>query len=391
MVGIRTLAGGFAAWMALSCTAQAAPLSWFDSQATLTAWYANQLNSAGNIYAPPARANTITNLPTNWYAPQTPAPAPVAPAAPAPVPTVAPVATPIPEPASRPVVMASQVDAAIAPAPAALSFNREPAFGSLSSNAADAFINLGGGPYAEASTLAAGDPKPWYQSPAVVSAFGGTPSATQQASFAGDVLAKVERTFALSGLDVKLTDDPNVSTPHEMSVVSNASYGPNPNAIGITSVGDSGFSFIDKLNYADTPDQLSWAVAHNVAHELMHAFGVSDHPDQTGGYLDAAVADWKMLTDPNTTFSPSAVALMKSLSNGTNSGTVGAEILKSGLLAAQCHCNFCDKMTGLGIDGAQVLAAAVPEPTTFAVWAAAGLGALAVRRRSLRVARPADA
>jgi hypothetical protein len=44
-------------------------------------------------------------------------------------------------------------------------------------------------------------------------------------------------------------------------------------------VGGNGFSFIDKLSYATTPDQLAWAVAHNVAHELMHSFGVAIHPE----------------------------------------------------------------------------------------------------------------
>ncbi|WP_240911438.1 hypothetical protein [Paludisphaera soli] len=384
MGGIRTLAGGIAAWMALSCSAAAAPLSWFDSQASLTAWYANQLNTAGNIYAPPRAANTITNLPSNWYYQPTTAPAPAPVAAP-----VQPVAVPVPKPTpalASPVISASSISPTVASLPTALTYTRQPSFGP-STPTADAFINLGSQPYAQSSGLTVGDARPWYESPAAVSAFGGTPTADQQASFAQDVLAKVERTFSISGLEVKLTDDPAESAPRMMSVVSGASYGPNPNAIGITSVGNDGFSFIDKLNYASNPDQLSWAVAHNVAHELMHAFGVADHPDQTGKYLDAAAADWKMLTDPNTTFSPAAVELLKSLSNGASSGTVGAEMLKTGLLAAQCHCNFCDTMTGMGIDGAQVLAAAVPEPATWAVWTLAGAaGAFGVRRRNRRQA-----
>ncbi|KAJ3050522.1 hypothetical protein HK102_012284, partial [Quaeritorhiza haematococci] len=211
-----------------------------------------------------------------------PAPAPVA----APVqPVAAPVPKPTPPPAppvDRPVISASSISPTVASLPTALTYTRQPSFGP-STPTADAFINLGSQPYAQASGLTVGDARP---------------------------------------------------------------------------------CFIDKLNYASNPDQLSWAVAHNVAHELMHAFGVADHPDQTGKYLDAAAADWKMLTDPNTTFSPAAVELLKTLSNGASSGTVGAEMLKTGLLAAQCHCNFCDTMTGMGIDGAQVLAAAVPEPAT---------------------------
>ncbi|AMV39598.1 hypothetical protein [Planctomyces sp. SH-PL62] len=387
MNGIRTLTGGIAAWVALSCSAAAAPLSWFDSQATLTAWYANQLSTAGNIYAPPTSANAITNLPASFYYRPTspPVAAPVA----APVPVSAaliPVAAPAIPNVDKPVISAAAVSSTINATPAALTYTRQPTFGATTSTA-DAFINLGGQPYAEASSLTVGDPKPWYQSPAAIAAFGGTPTADQQAGFANDVLSKVERTFQLSGIDVKLTSDPGVPASHMMSVVSGASYSANPDAIGITSVGDDGFSFIDKLNYASNADQLSWAVAHNVAHELMHAFGVGDHPDQTGDYIDAAVANWNLLTDPNTKFSPAAVSLMKTLSNGASSETVGAELLKTGLLAAQCGCGFCDSMTGFGIDGAQVLASAVPEPSTVAVWILAGLGGgLTLRRHGRRQA-----
>ncbi len=90
---IRTLAGGLAAWVALSSQAGAAPMSWFDSQASLTAWYANQLNSAGNIYASPASANAITNLTASWYG--TPAPVTVSPPAANAVVLTAPAYTPV--------------------------------------------------------------------------------------------------------------------------------------------------------------------------------------------------------------------------------------------------------------------------------------------------------
>ena len=29
----------------------------------------------------------------------------------------------------------------------------------------------------------------------------------------------------------------------------------------------------------------------------MHAFGVGDHDDQTGNFLDAAIANWDVLND----------------------------------------------------------------------------------------------
>jgi hypothetical protein len=153
-----------------------------------------------------------------------------------------------------------------------------------------------------------------------------------------------------------------------MSVVSGASYPGNSDAIGITDVGNNGFSFIDKLNYASNEDQLSWAVAHNVAHELMHAFGVGQHPDDTGTHVDAGVASWSLLTDPNATFSPTAASLLQNVDAGPiNTGLIGAEELH--------------------VDGDQMLAAPVPEPSTVAVWVVAGLGgALTLRRRAARQA-----
>ena len=379
MARIRTLASGIAAWIALAATASAAPVSWFDSQAALTAWYANQLNSAGSIYAPGSSA-TITNLPPNWYyRPQAVVPA----SAPAPVPTASAVA-PVSAPVQRQAIPASAIAPIAASATPSLATFSAAAPAASTSNRADAFINLGPGPYAE-SSITTGDAQPWYMSPAATAAYGGTPTSAQQSSFDQDVLSKVQQTFALSGIDIKLTTDPSVSADHMMSVVSGASYGPNPDAIGITQVGDSGFSFIDKLNYASNPDQLAWAVAHNVAHELMHAVGVGSHPDTTGDYIDAASADWKLLTDPKTSFSPAAVSLIKSaMANGADVGTLGAEILKSGVLSAQCHCRFCDKVSGL--EGEQVLATPVPEPATVAVWMAGLAGGLVLHRRNRRAA-----
>lgn len=354
MPRIRTLACGIVAWAALATTVSAAPVSWFESQAALTAWYANQLNGAGSIYAPASSA-TISNLPLSWYY-QAPAPTPVAVQA-----------RSIPAAAVAPVV---------ATAPTVMSATAaEPAY------KADAFINLGSGPYAESSIMT-GDPKPWYTSPAASAVYGGTPSSDQRADFGRDVLSKVEQTFALSDVDVKLTTDPNVPAPHMMSVVSGAYYGPNPDAIGITQVGDSGFSFIDKLNYASDPDELSSAVAHNVAHELMHALGVGTHPDATGDYIDSATADWKLLTDPDAKFSPSAVALLKSaMANGADSRGLGAEMFKSRRAAGHRHA-FHE------IGGEAILADAtpVPEPATVVVWTLTLLGGVALHRRGRRAA-----
>jgi hypothetical protein len=337
---------GLAVLSVFATTATAAPLSWFSSQASLTAWYANQLNAAGNIYAPFSNS-AVTNLPANWYAsaPDYQAPAASLTAAPAPL-----AAQTVPAPTLTPVSTAS--------------FNSLPSASTTPlSPPVDAFINLGQGPYAEASTITTGTPQPWYTSPAAISAFGGAPTSAQQAGFADQVISDVQRTFSNSGINISLTDDPNTPARHMLSVVSGASYGPNPNAIGITDVGANGFGFIDKLSYATTPDQLAWAVAHNVSHELMHALGVASHSDTTGDYLDAAVANWSMLTDPNTRFSPAAVSLIDAALNGGPTAS------------------------GLGLDGAQTLEAPVPEPSTVVVWMASALGAgFMARRRTARKA-----
>jgi hypothetical protein len=240
-----------------------------------------------------------------------------------------------------------------------------------SSPPVDAFLNFTSGPYPESATLAAGTPQPWYQSPSVVQAFGAVPTAQQQANFTQTVLQDVQHTYQLSGMNPTLTTDPNMPALHTLSVVSGASYADNPSAIGITNVGTNGFSFIDKLNYANNPTDLAWAVAHNIAHELMHAFGLGYHPD-AAPYVDAGSASWQSLTDPNAQFGPAATALLlasqygRLTSNSTNGSGLGAELLNP---------------DGTKIDGDEVVAQAVPEPTTVVIWGGMALGALAALRR----------
>lgn len=226
----------------------------------------------------------------------------------------------------------------------------------------DAFINLGTSGYSEAPVLTTGTAQPWYLSPAAAQAFGHTPSPAEQSAFAAQVLADVNTTYALAGLSPQITTNPTVPADHTISVVSGLSYAGNPAAIGITDVGHDGFGFIDKLKYANTPDQLAWTVAHNVAHELMHAFGVGIHPDQTGQYLDAASATWNLLADPNAGFSPTAAKLIAA----THFGPVVSAALTSG-------------GTGRQIDGGQEIMT-VPEPSTVAAWSAVTLGGLCLRR-----------
>jgi len=234
----------------------------------------------------------------------------------------------------------------------------------------DAYLNFGTSAYSEASALTTGNAQPWYTSPAVQHVFNGTPTASQQAGFIADVMQTVQHTYALGGMNVSLTADPSQNFAHTMSVVSGTSYGPNPEAIGITDVGNDGYSFIDKFGQAKTEGELATAVGHNIAHELMHAFGIADHPDQTGTHIDAATATWGTLTSAEATLSGDADQLLSTRDFLSGPGK-----------------NFTQ--VSLGLTGLELLAGhptftgeeAVPEPTAIALWGLAGGIALACHRR----------
>jgi hypothetical protein len=234
--------------------------------------------------------------------------------------------------------------------------------GASSGAVADAFINLGTGPYAAASLLTTGNPQAWYSSPGVANLFGGTPTPQQQQSFDQAVMQDVQTTFQLSGISVSLTDNPAVAAPHSLSLVSGAASAPFPGAIGTTDLGANGFSFVDPIaQAAQSVNQLDWIVAHNISHELMLAFGVGENYDQTGNYIDARNANLAMMINPNATFSAAAAqAIMEKLAPG----------------------GFFPVLQ----PGAQVLepAAATPEPSTVIVWGALTVGAVAAGRSRRR-------
>jgi hypothetical protein len=225
---------------------------------------------------------------------------------------------------------------------------------------ADANLNLGSGPYSLESTITTGNAQPWYNSAQIASFFGGQPSAQQVASFENVVMQRVEQTFQQSGVPIALTLNSTDPAAHTLSLVSNTTSNTTPGVIGMTQIGASGFSFIDKeAQSAQTLNQLEWIVAHNISHELMLAFGVGENYDQTGKYIDARNANWAMMVDPNATFSQAAAqALQAALSSSNSAGTTG-------------------------VQDAQVIGPqAVPEPTTVACWLA-GLSAAAVMHRKL--------
>jgi hypothetical protein len=222
---------------------------------------------------------------------------------------------------------------------------------------ADAFVNLGTGPYANAGSLTTGNAQPWYNSSGVANLFGGSISSAQQAQFDSTVIQRVEQTFALSGIPITLTTDPNAPAAHSLSVVANTVSNILPTAIGMTNLGGNGFSFIDQsAKAASSVDQLEWIVAHNVSHELMLAFGVSENYDTTGNFIDARNATFAMMVNPNATFSQAA-----------------SQALKSTDFTATVNTPFAT--------GAQLIPEAVPEPATLALWLTAPVALLIWHRR----------
>lgn len=249
----------------------------------------------------------------------------------------------------------------------------------------DAVINFGSGPYPMEGLLTTGAGQPWYQSPSVTQFFGGVPNSQQQADFMQTIIGHVESTYANSGLNVNVSADPNAITSHEMSIVSGTQFPANPNAVGITAVGYSGFSFIDKFASARSLDELEWVVAHNVAHELMHAFG-ADHHDTTGRYLDSGVTAWDVMADPNAQFSPSAVADL--LNRDLNAPGEALQLVAHQHVKGSCPCSQSVgdyEVVGQTLGGAP-LPSPVPEPAAWLAWLLLALAFPAASKPRRRIA-----
>jgi hypothetical protein len=225
-----------------------------------------------------------------------------------------------------------------------------------SSSPVDAFINLGSSPYPDATQITTGNAQPWYDSSQLSQFFGGQPTAQQQQSFDNAIIQNVEQTFSLGGVPLTLTDNPNVPAAHTLSVVSNTASFAFPGAIGTSQIGGNGFTFIDAIApYTQSLNQLEWIVAHNISHELMLTFGVGENYDMTGNYIDARMANWSMIINPTSTFSPAAAAALRAAMTPSPTDFMPA---------------------------AQMInPTTTPEPTTWALW---GLATATLRWRQRR-------
>jgi hypothetical protein len=355
MPALKPLALGVLVWAAMNNVVQADAITWPSNNSWVTYFAGQGTNGDGN----PAP----TNSPVALTQPPQPAAVTVQPSPQPPTPAPTPTPAPAPVAAQTVVADAPAMQAAVASYTPTLSATAS----TLSSGPVDAYINLGNGPYPLQSTITTGNAQPWYSSSQISSLFGGQPTSQQIQSFDNTILQRVQQTFSQSGVNVTLTSDPSVAAQHTLSLVSNTSAASLTNAIGMTQVGSSGFSFIDHIaSSAQSVDQLEWIVAHNVSHELMLAFGVPENYDKTGNFVDSRVADWAMMVSPTSTFSPAAAqALDQALSaqNGGNSGQLGAQLVGS--------------------------ESPVPEPTTIALWAAAGAAIVIAKRRRSRCGRAA--
>ena len=95
----------------------------------------------------------------------------------------------------------------------------------------------------------------------------------------------------------------------------------------------------------------------------MLAFGVPENFDTTGNYIDSKLANWAMMVNPNSTFTTDASqAINQALASQTQTDSTGQ----------------------LGAQAFDPSPAAIPEPTTVAMWGLAAIVLVVSRRRSWR-------
>ncbi len=352
MAAWKPLALGITIWGLTGSVVHADPISWPSG---LNDWmiYLAAPSGGGSVAPPPVSYHVVSsqNTPAQPVPVSPSQPTPVQPSPSGPVNVVA--NTPwVVVPPTPPVTVSAPSLAVSAPAPSP----------PVSTGPVDGYINLGAGPYPLASTITTGGTQPWYQSTQIASLFGGQPTTQQIQSFDNTILQRVQQTFSQSGISVSLTDNPNVPALHTISLVSNSASASLGSAIGMTQVGHSGFSFIDQIApSAQTLDQLEWIVAHNISHEMMLAFGVPENYDQTGNYVDSKMANWSMMVNASSTFSPAAAQAISQALAIQNDGNTGYQ------LGAQ-----------------EVNPSAVPEPATIGLWIIGAASALVMARQRNR-------
>jgi len=350
----KPLALGIMIWGLTTSAAHADPIAWPSG---LNDWliYLAAPSGGGNASPPPVSYHVVAPQ----YTPPQPAPAPP----PQPAPPQPAASAPLTVVANTPYTVAPPTPIAVsAPSPAMSAPAYSPP---TSTGPVDGYINLGTGPYLQASAITTGGAQPWYQSAQIASLFGGQPTAQQIQSFDNTILQRVQQTFSQSGVSVSLTANPNVAALHTISLVSNTASASIASAIGMTQVGHNGFSFIDQIApSAQSLDQLEWIVAHNISHEMMLAVGVPENYDQTGNYVDSKMANWSMMVSSASTFSPAASQAISQALAAQNNGNSGYQ---------------------LGAQEYNPLPAPIPEPATIALWVL-GAGAALVITRQRRIA-----
>lgn len=250
----------------------------------------------------------------------------------------------------------------------------------------NANINFDTGYYPDAAGLVnSGTITSWSASPSYTRFLGGNPATSQDVqAFEQDVLGKVRNIFAQSGLgQVSITANANpASAQHTISVIGGATYDGSHDILGMTYVGGSGFSYLNNFQNGmiDSQDKLETALARNISHELMHAFG-GGHVHDTGLWVDSATTTWNSLVSPD----PNANVFSAEAANnitGLLNGTIGPNLASS---ASGEHVDGY-MINGRHVDGQQIAASPVPEPSTWIGFGLVGLAGIAWRSRKARQA-----